>query len=156
MSKRIKLLALGAGAALAVIGAAGAQTSAGGPIHVPSKDVEAMVAKPVKGLASAQIPAGPGVVVMIARRDGDGEVEVHKALADEMMVREGHARIRVGGAVTGQRQSAPGEFRGGTLAGGAVYDMSAGDVLFIPVGAPHQMLVKAGEHIVYLTAKFPG
>jgi mannose-6-phosphate isomerase-like protein (cupin superfamily) len=141
--------------AMALGGAAAAQ-GAEQPRFVSAKDLDALVAKMTDGLASARIPAGAGAIVMIAHRDKDGEVEVHKTLADELIVREGHARIRVGGTVTGDRQTAADEFRGGTIAGGTVYDLGPGDVLYIPVGMPHQMLVQAGTTITYLAAKFPG
>lgn len=124
------------------------------PVLVKSK---ALDAKMDKGLGSAQIPTGdPSHVVMIAHRDADGEVEVHTRIADEIIIRKGHAHIRVGGTVAGQRQTAPNEFRGGAITGGEVYDLNPGDAIYIPVGQPHQMLVKAGEQVTYTAAKWPG
>lgn len=144
------------GAVLMAAGAAAAQP-AGKPIYVPSKALDAMVAKTKNGLATAQLPTGtPSAVVMLAHRTADGEVEVHTRLADEIIVRSGHAKIRVGGTVSGQRQTAPGEFRGGTMTGGQVFDLSPGDAIYIPVGQPHQVLVSKGGEITYTAAKFPG
>lgn len=149
-------LALGLGAALAIGGPALAQPNAK-PMYVPAKDLDAMVAKTKDGLASAKLPTGsPDHVVMIAHRTADGEVEVHTKLADEIIVRSGHAKIRVGGAVTGQRQTAPNEFRGGTQTGGQEFDLAPGDAIWIPVGQPHQVLVPKGGQITYTAAKFPG
>ena len=149
-------LALAMGVALGVGGAALAQPDAK-PIYVPAKDLDAMVAKTKDGLASAKVPTGsPDHVVMIAHRTQDGEVELHAKLADEIIVRSGHARIQVGGKVTGQRQTAPDEFRGGTMTGGEVFDLSPGDAIWIPVGQPHQVLVPKGGQITYTAAKFPG
>jgi mannose-6-phosphate isomerase-like protein (cupin superfamily) len=148
-------LVLAFGAAL-VASAAMAQTSAH-PIYVASKALDAMVAKTKDGLASAKLPtASPDHIMMIAHRTADGEVEVHTRLADEIVVRSGHARIKIGGKVSGQRQTAPNEFRGGTITGGEVFDLSAGDAIYVPVGQPHQVLVKKGEQITYIAAKFPG
>jgi mannose-6-phosphate isomerase-like protein (cupin superfamily) len=144
------------GAALALGGAAMAQTSAH-PIYVSAKDLDAMVAKTKDGLASAKLPTGsPDHVMMIAHRTADGEVEVHTKLADEIVVRSGHAKIKVGGKVSAQRQTAPNEFRGGTISGGEVFDLMPGDAIYIPVGQPHQVLVKKGEQITYTAAKYPG
>ncbi|MEI9889279.1 MAG: hypothetical protein WDN45_00295 [Caulobacteraceae bacterium] len=124
---------------------------------VKSKDLDAMVAKLTDGVASAAIPtSNPNHITMMAHREADGEVEVHGKLADQIIVRTGHGTIRVGGAVSGQRQTAPDEFRGGTIAGGQLFDLNPGDALYIPVGQPHQMLVKKGEQITYTAAKFPG
>jgi mannose-6-phosphate isomerase-like protein (cupin superfamily) len=143
-------------AALSIAGAAAAQPGAK-PVLVKSRDLEAMVAKMTNGLGSAQIPtSNPGHITMIAHRDADGEPEVHTTLADEIIIRSGHARIRIGGAVTGQRNTAPDEFRGGTITGGEVYDLQAGDAIYVPVGQPHQMLVTNGEQVIYTAAKFPG
>jgi mannose-6-phosphate isomerase-like protein (cupin superfamily) len=142
--------------ALVVAGAAVAQPGAK-PMYVASKDVDALVAKTKDGVASAKLPTGsPSHVVMVAHRVADGEVEVHKKLADEIIVRTGHARIQVGGTVTGQRQTAPDEFRGGTMTGGQVFDLKPGDAIWIPVGQPHQVLVAPGGQITYTAAKFPG
>jgi mannose-6-phosphate isomerase-like protein (cupin superfamily) len=151
----VEKLVLALGAAL-VATLAMAQPNAK-PTYVKAKDLDAMVAKTKDGLASAKLPTGnPDHVVMLAHREADGEVEVHTKLADEIIVRSGHARIRVGGKVSAQRQTAPDEFRGGTITGGEVFDLSPGDAIWIPVGQPHQVLVKKGEQITYTAAKFPG
>jgi mannose-6-phosphate isomerase-like protein (cupin superfamily) len=127
------------------------------PVYVASKDIDALVAKTKDGIASAQMPtSNPNHITMIAHREADGEVEVHTKLADEIIVRTGHARIKVGGKVSAQRQTAPNEFRGGTITGGQVFDLKPGDAIYVPVGVPHQMLIKKGEQITYTAAKFPG
>lgn len=141
--------------ALALGGVALAQPNAK-PIYVPAKDVDALVAKTKDGLATARIPSGSNVTVLLAHRQADGEVEVHKKLSDEIIVRSGRGKIRVGGMVTGQRQTAPDEFRGGTITGGQVFDLNPGDAIYIPVGQPHQVLVPKGGQITYTAAKFPG
>jgi quercetin dioxygenase-like cupin family protein len=56
--------------------------------------------------------------------------------------------------VTGNRQTAPGEFRGGTISGGRDYQLAPGDILWIPAGAPHQVTPKGGD-FRYLAFKFP-
>ena len=98
-------LVLALGAALAATAAMAQAT--GKPILIKSKDLDAMVAKTKDGLASAQMPtSNPNHVTMIAHREADGEVEVHTKLADEIIVRTGHARIKVGGKASGQRETA--------------------------------------------------
>lgn len=157
MTITMRALAVGAAAAgLALVGAALAQPSPETPKFVSARDLNALVAKMDNGLASAPVPTGAGATVLMAHRDRDGEVEVHRKLADELIMREGHARIRVGGTASGQRQTAPDEFRGGTQTGGMVYDLNPGDVIYIPVGAPHRMLVAPGTTITYMAVKFAG
>jgi mannose-6-phosphate isomerase-like protein (cupin superfamily) len=142
--------------ALAIAGAAMAQPGAK-PAYIAAKDLDALVAKTKDGLASARLPTGsPNHVVMLAHRTADGEVELHAKLADEIIVRSGHAKIQIGGKVTGQRQTAPDEFRGGTMTGGQVFELNPGDAIWVPVGQPHQVLVPKGGQITYTAAKFPG
>lgn len=122
-------------------------------IHVPAARLKAMVAKPANGLATANVPTGPGTTLLIARRDGDGQVEVHDHLNDEFVVQQGRATVLVGGTVAGNKQTAPGEWRGGRITGGHTYELGPGDVLWIPAGAPHQVLKPQGA-FTYLAFKF--
>jgi mannose-6-phosphate isomerase-like protein (cupin superfamily) len=140
-------------ALLAVAGGAAAQ-AADQPHHVPAAQLRAMVTTLKDGLITAPVPTGPGATILMARRDRDGEVEVHDHLNDEFVVQAGHAVVRVGGAVTGNRQTAPGEWRGGTMTDGTFYHLSPGDVLWIPAGQPHQALVEKGGSFSYLAFKF--
>jgi mannose-6-phosphate isomerase-like protein (cupin superfamily) len=91
--------------------------------------------------------------VLAARRLKAGEVEVHDHLNDEFVVQSGHAVVRVGGRVSGNHQTAPGEWRGGAITGGHSYQLAPGDVLWIPAGSPHQVTPKGGA-FRYLAFKF--
>jgi mannose-6-phosphate isomerase-like protein (cupin superfamily) len=92
--------------------------------------------------------------MLIVRRDADGQVEVHTRLNDEFVVQAGRATVLVGGRVSGNKEIAPGEWRGGTVVGAKSYRLGPGDVLWIPAGAPHQTLVKIGASFTYLAFKF--
>jgi mannose-6-phosphate isomerase-like protein (cupin superfamily) len=147
------LVAITAGL-LSLASAAFAQSAEEGT-YVSAAELSAKVAKTTDGTALYTVPTGPGAVVLAARRDRDGEVEVHDRLNDEFVAREGHASVRVGGRVEGNRQTAPNEWRGGQITGGRVYQMSPGDVLWIPAGMPHQVLVPTGKSFSYLAFKYP-
>ena len=121
--------------------------------YVSAAELRAMVAKTANGLATAPIPTGPGATVLMARRDSPGEGVVHDRLNDDFVVQSGQATVKVGGKLTGQRQTAPGEWRGGTIAGGHSYQLAPGDVLWISAGAPHQVTPKGGP-FSYLAVKF--
>jgi hypothetical protein len=151
-SRTVRGLAAGA-MALGLVGAASAQTGQE-PIRVPAAQLAAKVATLKDGLVSFPVPTGPAATILMIRRDRDGEVEVHTKLADELIAREGHARILVGGTVAGNRPTAPNELRGGAITGGQVYDLNPGDVIWIPIGMPHQMLVKKGTSFSYMAVKF--
>jgi mannose-6-phosphate isomerase-like protein (cupin superfamily) len=144
-----------AGLLLALAGvatAAGAQALDEGH-YVSAAELRAMVAQTKDGLATTPLPTGPGATVLAAHRDREGEAEVHEHLNDEFVVQAGHATVHVGGKVTGNRQTAPGEWRGGTIVGGRVYQLAPGDVLWIPAGSPHQVTPKGGA-FRYLAFKF--
>lgn len=91
--------------------------------------------------------------VLALRRTRVGEAEVHAEWDDVMMIQEGSATLLSGGVVSGARESAPGEFRGGTITGGTRRALAPGDVVMVPAGVPHQVLVATGGSIVYLIVK---
>jgi mannose-6-phosphate isomerase-like protein (cupin superfamily) len=102
--------------------------------------------------ARMMVDAGAYTVIAL-RRTADGEAEVHAEWDDVMMIQEGTATLLSGGDVSGARQTAPGELRGGRIDGGTRRRVAAGDVVTVPAGVPHQMLVGAGESITYLVVK---
>jgi len=113
----------------------------------------AQVANPVKGIAGNQFLNGPGSIVYILRRDKTGEAEVHMAFNDIYVVESGRAMITVGGQVTGNRETVPTEWLGGDISGGTDYSLAPGDVLFIPAGVPHKVLVSPKASITYVLVK---
>ena len=124
------------------------------PHYVSAKDLASKVAKTTNGSVNYAIPTGPGAQVLIVRRDGPGEVEVHAKLADEFVVQGGTATVLVGGRAEGGRETAPNERRGGEIVGGTRYPVAPGDVLWIPAGQPHQVIVPAGGSFTYIVAKY--
>jgi mannose-6-phosphate isomerase-like protein (cupin superfamily) len=146
--------AIAAFAGLLAAAAAAAPAIADEPHYASSVQLHALVAKMTEGLATAPVPTGPGAVVLAAHRDRTGQVEVHTRLNDELIAQDGHAKILVGGRVEGNRETAPNEWRGGTIVGGQSFDMSPGDVLWIPAGLPHQVVVSPGASFNYLAVKF--
>jgi mannose-6-phosphate isomerase-like protein (cupin superfamily) len=140
------------GLLIALASAAAAQ-SGGEAVYVPAAKLTAMVAKTKDGSVSATVPTGPGTTLLTAHRDADGLVEVHTKLNDEIVVRSGQATFLVGGKVEGDKETAPGEWRGGKISGGHAYAMGPGDVLWIPAGAPHQVVSPKGD-FYYLAFKF--
>ncbi len=142
-----------AGLLAAAAGASAAQPTGEG-VYASAAQLAAMVAKTKDGVATAQAPTGPGTTMLIAHRDADGQVEVHTRLNDEFVVQAGHATVLVGGKVEGNKETAPGEWRGGKVTGAKAHALGPGDVLWIPAGAPHQTLVPKGGDFRYLAFKF--
>lgn len=148
-------VAIGAGAALllaSVSGAAAAQDAR--PQRLTAAELQASVAKTKDGLATAQLPTGArGPVVVVARRDVSGEAEVHNGMNDVFVVSAGRASVLVGGRIDGHRQTAPGEWRGGKIVGAENFEIGPGDILWIPAGLPHQVIVPPGRTFTYMAFK---
>ncbi len=123
--------------------------------YFTAAQLASQVSHPVDGFAAKQFMNAPSSNVLIVRREKNGETEVHMALNDIFVVKSGHAKITVGGRVTGNRETAPKEWRGGEITGGTDYSLAPGDVLFIPAGIPHQVLVPNKSSITYVTVKTP-
>jgi hypothetical protein len=123
--------------------------------YMPAPQLEAKVAHTVNGVVNGEIPSGPGSTILIIRRDKDGEAEVHKIMNDIIMIKKGHAKILVGGNVSGNHEVKPTEWRGGEITGGTTYALAPGDLLFIPAGIPHKVLVAPKATITYVTVKIP-
>lgn len=123
--------------------------------YISADALKARVAKTTAGLATFTVPTGLSTPLLMVRREADGEVEQHDTLNDEFVSVRGRAAVMVGGVAAGQHQSAPNEWRGGTLHGGKIYDLKPGDLIWIPAGVPHQMLLRSGDSFEYLAFKFP-
>lgn len=111
------------------------------------------MAKHGDGAASETLKEYPQHCAMLSFRGRDGEAEVHEKFADLFCVLAGKATLVTGGTVTGARTVAPGETRGSAIEGGTVQTLRAGDVVHVPAGTPHQMLVKAEETFSSLVIK---
>ncbi len=79
--------------------------------------------------------------LLLIRREGDGEAEVHDTQVDVIFVTSGEGTLVVGGTMVEPRTTAPGEIRGKSIQGGVSKKMAVGDVFHIPAKVPHQMLV---------------
>ncbi|HEX3701113.1 MAG TPA: hypothetical protein VHV27_10610 [Phenylobacterium sp.] len=145
--------ALGALTLLGVAGAAAAQGD-GQPFHRSAAELRASVAQTKDGLATSALPTGAATVIMV-RRDRTGEVELHMAQNDVFVAHDGRATVVIGDKVTGNRQVSPGEWRGGKIIGGKSHELAPGDMLWIPAGLPHQVIVPAHASFNYLAMKFP-
>lgn len=86
------------------------------------------------------------------RREGPGEVEYHERVVDVMRVVDGTATVITGGEIEDAREVAPGELRGRAVSGGKTHKLSAGDVLAIPNGVPHQF-VEVSDPFLYFVVK---
>jgi len=86
------------------------------------------------------------------RREAPGEVEYHAHTVDVMHVVEGSATVLTGGEMVGVRSAGDGELRAESVAGGHPHELSAGDVLAVPAGVPHQF-TRVSSPFLYFVVK---
>lgn len=126
----------------------------------------------IAGLASAADPAGfviwpkgappasskgPATFgnhsLSVSHREKDGIPEVHEKQTDIFVIQSGDAELVIGGSVVGSKTVSAGEIRGGSIQNGSKKNVSAGDVVHIPAGVPHQFLVAPGKQVTYFVVK---
>jgi len=91
--------------------------------------------------------------VLTARRDGPGEVEVHRLDTDIVYVLKGTATFVTGGTVVGGKHIAPNEIRGQSIQGGTPHHLGPEDIIIIPHGVPH-WFEAVQPPFLYLVSKF--
>ena len=106
-----------------------------------------------KGSASETLEKYPHHYTMLAFRNRSGGGELHQNFADLFYILDGHATVLTGGEVVEPKITAPGETLGASVKGGTPQEVKAGDVVHIPAGVPHQMVVPAGDTVTYFVVK---
>jgi len=89
----------------------------------------------------------------ISHREGDGSAELHETQADIMIVERGEATLVVGGTMVEPKTVKPHEVRGSSIEGGAIKQLTPGDVVHIPAKVPHQLKIATGKTFTYLVIK---
>jgi mannose-6-phosphate isomerase-like protein (cupin superfamily) len=142
--------------AVLLLPAAARAQAADSVLHLSAEALRAAVGaapgEPERSMAG-RIVADRGYTVIALRRTADGEAEIHSEWDDVIVVQEGTATLLHGGTVEGGRETAAGERRGGRIAGGTRQVLAPGDVVLVPAGTPHQVLVPAAGAVRYLVVK---
>jgi len=90
---------------------------------------------------------------MLAHREGNGKAELHETQDDVYLVQSGEATLVIGGSVVDPKTIAPHEIRGASIHGGQLKSLGYGDVVYIPAGTPHQLMVATGKQFTYFVVK---
>ena len=118
-----------------VMATAGFMTGAGGGApavtYIGHDKVATALAK------GGDLVKAPDLTVLGSHRGGAGQVEVHDKETDVFYVVDGEATIVTGGTMVGGKITAPGQWRGTDIQGGATHHLAKGDVMVIPAGIPH-------------------
>jgi mannose-6-phosphate isomerase-like protein (cupin superfamily) len=67
-----------------------------------------------------------------------------------MIVQSGEATLVVGNDIVDAKNTSPTEVRGSSIRNGIERKVSAGDVINMPAGLPHQFLLEPGKQITYI------
>jgi mannose-6-phosphate isomerase-like protein (cupin superfamily) len=105
------------------------------------------------GAASSKLNEYPNHYTMISLRHKDGGAEIHENYADFFLVVQGGATLLTGGTVDESKTVSPGEIRGTSVSNGARTVLNQGDIVHIPAGVPHQLLVPKDGSLVYFVIK---
>lgn len=77
----------------------------------------------------------------LSLRSTSGGAEVHAHFDDVMVVLDGSATLVTGGTVVDAKTDSHGETKGKEIANGVRHTVSKGDILHIPAGTPHQLIL---------------
>jgi hypothetical protein len=151
MSIRIAILSAGALLALSSSFAAADVTFK----FIPAADAVKMAAAPKTNTDADYVASAPGFRMYFSLRNKPGQVETHMDWNDELIIQDGDVTLNYGGTAVNSKERTPGEWLGDSLQGGNSVVMHAGDVVTIPAGMPHQMIVSSPvmHYIVIKTKK---
>ncbi len=89
----------------------------------------------------------------LSERTASGGAEIHAHFNDVMLVMDGKATLITGGTVIDAHQGANGETTGSGIRDGVVQPIAAGDLIHIPAGIPHQLVIAPGTTYSALVIK---
>jgi mannose-6-phosphate isomerase-like protein (cupin superfamily) len=118
--------------------------------------MKAELADKKQSFASLDLKRYGNHYTMLAYRSATGSAEVHEHEADIFVVQEGDSTILLGGKLVGGHTTKPGELRGTSIDGGERKPLKTGDIIHIPAGVPHQILVTSGKPFTYFVIKVMG
>jgi mannose-6-phosphate isomerase-like protein (cupin superfamily) len=98
----------------------------------------------VSGSGGAKLGDYGSHSIALSVRDSSGGAEIHAHYDDIFLVTQGKATLITGGTVVDAKTGADGETKGSKVQGGAAQTISVGDVVHIPAGTPHQLIVAPG------------
>jgi mannose-6-phosphate isomerase-like protein (cupin superfamily) len=106
-----------------------------------------------KGSSGSTLAATGNLALKTSVRTVSGGAEIHAHFDDLMVVQQGSATLVTGGTVVDAKTDANGETKGPRIEGGVSRTIQAGDVVIVPAGEPHQLLIPPGVTYSALVAK---
>lgn len=94
-----------------------------------------------------------GHSVYLVLRGQTGRAEIHETESDVQISVRGRATSLIGGELIDAEQLPRKQLRGSAIQGGTERELASGDIMHIPPGVPHQLLINASESYMYLLIK---
>ena len=151
MSLKILLLTL-------IAGASTVSAQSGVDIY-SAKELQTMsgeLSKKRNQFASRDLARYGNHYTLLAEREATGSSELHEHEADVFFVESGEAILVSGGKIVNPHTQKTGEIRGTSIDGGERHKLAPGDIIHIPAGTPHQLLVDKGTPFTYFVVKVTG
>jgi mannose-6-phosphate isomerase-like protein (cupin superfamily) len=108
------------------------------------------------GAASVKLSDYGNHYTMLACRNKSGGAELHGKVVDIFYVLEGSATLQTGGTLVNSsrpNEAKPDELTGTAVEGGVETPLHEGDVVHIPAGVPHRLMVPDGTDFCYFVVK---
>jgi len=114
------------------------------------KDITSQLASLVQaakasGSSGATLGDYKSHAIKLSVRIASGGAEVHAQYDDIFVVTEGKATLVTGGTVIEPKDESDGETRGSGIQNGKSQTIVQGDIVHIPAGTPHQLMIAAGD-----------
>jgi mannose-6-phosphate isomerase-like protein (cupin superfamily) len=92
--------------------------------------------------------------IYLVLRGKTSAAELHETESDLYVVRRGRATLIVGGELVDAEKRPRKQQRGTSVRGGHRREIGPGDVVYIPVAVPHQLIIPEGKSFLYDLTKF--
>jgi len=106
-----------------------------------------------KGSSGSTLLTTGNLALKLSVRTSSGGAEIHANFDDLMIVQQGSATLITGGTVVNPQTGADGETHGTSVANGESRNLTVGDIVVVPAGVPHQLLIPPGTIYSALVAK---
>ena len=114
------------------------------------KDVSAQLAtlaqtSKASGSSGATLGDYTSHAIKLSVRTASGGAEIHAHYDDIFVVTEGKATLITGGTVMNAQTGNDGETKGSSIQDGKSQSITKSDIVHIPAGTPHQLIIGPGD-----------
>jgi len=106
-----------------------------------------------KGSSGATLGDFGSHALKLSLRSSSGGAEIHAHFDDVMVVTQGTATLVTGGALVDPQTGSDGESKGTSIRDGVSQNIVVGDIVHVPAGTPHQLLIPKGMLFSALVVK---